>query len=103
VHALLLLPALAVLLEDGIRPGFVMLLGWSEVIAGLALFLMKGYTHHENGNIAMRANVGCPPEDEALLKSRGPRRLVGEAPLVAHGTMTERRVGHIHDVAAVSG
>jgi PAS domain S-box-containing protein len=58
---------------------------------------------HENGIIEMVANFGFPPEYEAVLKQLGPHRLVAGAPMVAYRAITERRVVHIHDVAAVSG
>ena len=58
---------------------------------------------HENGIIEMVANSGFPPEYEALLKKIGPHRLLADAPMVAYRAINERRVVHIHDVAAVPG
>ena len=58
---------------------------------------------HENGIIEMAANSGFPPEYEAVLKELGPHRLVVDAPMVAYRAINERRVVHIHDVAAVPG
>jgi GAF domain-containing protein len=58
---------------------------------------------HENGIIEMVANFGFPPEYEARLKNLGLHRLVVDAPMVTYRAITERRVVHTHDVAAVSG
>ena len=58
---------------------------------------------HENGIIEMVANSGFPPEYEVRLRKLGPHPLVADAPMVTYRAITERRVVHIHDVAAVSG
>ncbi len=61
------------------------------------------FIRHENGIIEMVANFGFPPEYDAVLRKLGPHPLVVNAPMVAYRAITERRVVHIHDVAAVSG
>ena len=74
-----------------------------ETAARLCAADQAALIRHENGIIEMVANFGFPPEYEALLKKIGPHRLVVDAPMVAYRAITERRVVHIHDVAAVSG
>ena len=75
----------------------------AETAARLCAADQAALIRHEDGTIEMIANAGFPPEYEAPLKNPGPQRLVVDTPLVAHRTITERRVVHIHDVAAISG
>ena len=75
----------------------------AETAARLCAADQAALIRHENGIIEMVANVGFPPEYAARLKEIGPHRLVADAPMVAYRAITERRVVHIHDVAAVPG
>jgi GAF domain-containing protein len=75
----------------------------AETAARLCAADQAALIRHENGIIEMVANVGLPPEYAARLKEIGPHRLVADTPMVAYRAITERRVVHIHDVAAVSG
>jgi GAF domain-containing protein len=75
----------------------------AETAARLCAADQAALIRHENGIIEMVANSGFPPEYEARLKKLGPHPLVADAPMVAYRAINERRVVHIHDVAAVPG
>ena len=75
----------------------------AETAAKLCAADQAALIRHEDGTTEMVTNSGFPPEYLARLKKLGPQRLVVDTPLVAHRTITERRVVHIHDVAAISG
>ena len=83
-----------------LRPVLIMV---AETAARLCAADQAVIIRHENGIIEMVANSGFPPEYEVRLRKLGPHPLVADAPMVTYRAITERRVVHIHDVAAVPG
>ena len=62
-----------------------------------AIFLVQG-------NMArLEANFGFPPEYQANVEQRGALPILRDSPSVGYRALAERRIVHIHDVAAVPG
>jgi hypothetical protein len=73
----------------------------AETAGRLCVADQAAIVRYEGGMLQLVANCGFPPEYEARMRETGPISFAPESPTVSYRTISERRVVHIPDVAAI--